>query len=134
MSEENTNTNSNANNTNGRPQSELVNELNRLGENIGGLLRSMWESEERKSLERELTHGLEQFAKQVNQTLEQMHKDATIDNAKTKVKEAWETARGPKIVSEVQQGVIDTLKKVNEELGKRTQAAQEVKHDETPPV
>ena len=127
MSEETNNTN----NTN-RPQSEFASELNKLGENLGTLMRSVWESEERKSIEREITSGLEQLTKQVNQTIEQMRQDATVDHAKKTVKEAWETARGPKIVGEVQQGVVDTLKKINEELTKRTQPAQEVKHDEPP--
>ena len=130
MSEE---TNSTNNSNNARPQSEFINELNKLGENLGQLMRSVWESEERKSIEREMTHGVEQLAKQLNQTLEQLKTDATVHNAKKTVKEAWETARGPKIVSEVQQGVVDTLKKVNEELTKRTQPAHEVKHDEAPP-
>ena len=130
MSEETNNTN---NSNNARPQSEFVNELNKLGENLGQLMRSVWESEERKSIEREMTHGVEQLAKQLNQTLEQLKTDATVGNAKKTVKEAWETARGPKIVSEVQQGVVDTLKKVNEELTKRTQPAHEVKNDDPPP-
>ena len=130
MSEETNNAN-NSNNT--RPQSEFVSELNKLGENLGQLMRSVWESEERKSIEREMTNGIEQLAKQLNQTLDQLKTDATVGNAKKTVKEAWETARGPKIVSEVHQGVVDTLKKVNEELTKHTQPAHEVKHDETPP-
>ncbi len=129
MSEETNNSNSS------RPQSEFVNELNKLGENLGQLMRSVWESEERKSIEREMTNGVEQLAKHLNLTLDQLKTDATVGNAKKTVKEAWETARGPKIVSEVQQGVIDTLKKVNDELAKRTQPAHEVKHDdETPPT
>ncbi len=131
MSEETNNTN-NSDSNNSRPQSEFVNELNKLGENLGQLMRSVWESEERKSIEREMTNGIEQLAKQLNQTLDQLKTDATVGNAKKTVKEAWETARGPKIVSEVHQGVVDTLKKVNEELTKHTQPAHEVKIDDTP--
>jgi hypothetical protein len=109
------------------PKSEFVTELNRLGENLGILLKSMWESEERKSIERELNTGLEQLNKRVNETVEQLRKEAAVENMKKAAKDALETARVPKILNEVQQGMLDSLKKLNEEIAKRAQPAQEAK-------
>ena len=111
------------------PKSEFVTELNRLGENLGNLLKSMWESEERKSIERELNTGLEQLNKRMNETMEQLRKDTAVENVKKAAKDALETARVPKILNEVQQGMLDSLKKLNEEIAKRTQPAQEAKSD-----
>jgi len=108
-------------------QTEFVSELNKLGENLGNLLRTIWESEERRSIERELSTGVEQFAKKVNETVDQLRTDSNVEHVKKAAKDAWETARGPKIVDEMQQGVLETLKKVNEELAKRAQPAQETK-------
>ena len=108
-------------------QTEFVSELNKLGDNLGNLLRSIWESEERRSIEREVATGVEQFAKKVNETVDQLRTDSNVENVKKAAKDAWETARGPKIVDEMQQGVLDTLKKLNEELAKRAQPAQEAK-------
>ena len=115
--------------THSEPKSEFVTELNRLGENLGNLLKSMWESEERKSIERELNTGLEQMSKRVNETVEQLRKDAAVENVKKAAKDALETARVPKILNEVQQGMLDSLKKLNEEIAKRAQPAQEAKSD-----
>jgi uncharacterized membrane protein YccC len=117
--------------------SELVDQLNKLGENLGNLLRAAWESEERKSVEREVTAGLDQMSAKLSETAEKIRNDAYLNNAKKQAQDAWETARGPQIVSEVQQGVMDTLKRINEELARRTAPAQEataesVKTDEKP--
>ena len=110
-------------------KSEFVTELNRLGENLGNLLKSMWESEERKSIERELNTGLEQLNKRMNETMEQLRKDTAVENVKKAAKDALETARVPKILNEVQQGMLDSLKKLNEEIAKRAQPAQEAKSE-----
>jgi predicted transposase YbfD/YdcC len=108
-------------------KNEFVTELNRLGENLGNLFKSMWESEERKSIERELNTGLDQLSKRVNETVEQLRKEAAVENVKKAAKDALETARVPKILNEVQQGMLDSLKKLNEEIAKRAQPAQEAK-------
>lgn len=118
-------------------ESDLLKELNRLGENIGNLLRSFWESEERKSVEREIAKGVEELNKQINKAVEQAKADKTVEKAKQGMKEAWETAHGPKIVGEVQAGVIDALHSVNAELAKRAEKkpAVEVKPtEETAPA
>ncbi len=84
---------------NNHQPSSRVAELNRLGENLGKVVRSAWESEERKSIEKELAAGLEQFVKRLNEAVESAQTDPTLNKAKSKAKEAWETARGPQIVS-----------------------------------
>jgi hypothetical protein len=116
-------------NSQSEPKSEFVTELNRLGENLGNLLKSMWESEERKSIERELNTGLDQLSKRMNETVEQLRKDTAVENVKKAAKDALETARVPKILNEVQQGMLDSLKKLNEEIAKRAQPAQEAKSE-----
>ncbi len=112
-------------NENKQPQSDLINELNKLGENLGALLRSAWESEERKSVEREIAAGLEQMNKKLNEATEKVKTDAYVGNAKRAVKDVWETAHGPTIVTEVRQGILDTLRKINDDLAQRAHPAPE---------
>jgi ElaB/YqjD/DUF883 family membrane-anchored ribosome-binding protein len=109
--------------------SGIEKELNKLGENLNNLFKALWESDERKSIEREVTAGLEQANKSVNETVEKIRKDQTANNLKKGVKDAWETARGPQILNELQTGLTATLQKLNDELAKRAQPAQEVKPD-----
>lgn len=117
------------------PTSSLIAELNRLGENLGQLVKAAWESEERKSIEKELAVGLEQFVKRVNEAVESAHADPTVNKARAKAQEAWQTAHGPQIVAEMRMGVIDTLRKVNEELAHKAAppAAHEVKPEPEAP-
>lgn len=111
-------------------RSALEQELSKLGENLGNLFRAMWESEERKSVEREITANLERLNARVNEMVEKIRADQTANNFKRSVKEAWETAHGPQILNEVQAGIADTLRKLNEEIARRIQPAQEVQPDE----
>jgi hypothetical protein len=109
--------------------SQLVDELNRLGENLGNLLRSAWESDERKSIEREVTVGLEQMSKKLNEAAEKIRTDAYVNSAKQSAKEAYEAARVPQILEEMHKGVVGTLQKINADLAKRTEPAPEASAD-----
>ncbi|HEY3289876.1 MAG TPA: hypothetical protein VGK87_07110 [Anaerolineae bacterium] len=103
-------------------RSELVAELNRLGENLGKLLKASWESDERHSVERELKSGLEQLNKQINNAVEQARSDQHIQKARVSIKEAWHTAHGPQVVTEMRMGLIDSLKKLNDEIVRKADA------------
>ncbi len=104
-------------------------ELNKLSENLSTLFKALWDSEERKSIERELTAGVESANKAITDAVEKARTDPTASNLKQNVKEAWESARGPQILTEVQTGITNTLHRLNEEIGKRSAPAQEVKPD-----
>lgn len=113
---------------------DLANELNRLGENLGKILKSTWASEERKSVERELRSGLEQFNRQINKAIEQTRAEQNIKKARHTVEDMWQTAHGPQVFREMRLGIVDSLHRVNDELAKRAEPkpAQEVKPTEPP--
>jgi ElaB/YqjD/DUF883 family membrane-anchored ribosome-binding protein len=113
---------------------ELASELNRLGENLGKVLKSPWTSEERKSIERELKSGMDQFTKQINKAVEQTRVDHNVKKARQTVKDAWETAHGPQVLNEMRHGLVDSLRKLNDEIAKRAEPkpAQEVTPNEPP--
>jgi hypothetical protein len=115
------------------PRSALEQELNKLGENLGNLVRALWESEERKTVERELSTNLERLNKRIGEVVEKVRANEVAAGVRRSVKEAWETAHGPQILKEVQAGLADTLRKLNEEIARRIQPAQEVRPDEDRP-
>lgn len=84
------------------PRSALEQELNKLGENLGNLVRALWESEERKAIERELSANLERLNKRVCEVVEKVRANEVVAGVQHSVKEAWETAHGPQILNEVQ--------------------------------
>ncbi|WP_169238429.1 hypothetical protein [Candidatus Roseilinea sp. NK_OTU-006] len=97
---------------------------------MSNLFRAVWESDERKSIEREITANLERLNARMNEMVEKVRADKVATNLKQGVKEAWETAHGPQILNEMQAGLADVLHKLNEEIAKRAQPAQEVKPGE----
>jgi ElaB/YqjD/DUF883 family membrane-anchored ribosome-binding protein len=105
--------------------SELVNELNKLGENLANLLKSAWDSDERRSVEREISAGLEQMSKKLNDAAEKVRTDAYVSNAKQAAKDAWQTANVPTVLEEMRKGVISTLNRINEDLSSRATPAHE---------
>ncbi|MCX6017599.1 MAG: hypothetical protein NTZ50_03705 [Chloroflexi bacterium] len=99
--------------------------MNKLGDNLANLLRVAWQSEERHSVEREIAASIEQMNKKLTDAAEQIKNDAALNQAKRNMKDAWETAHGPQVLTEMKQGVLDTLKCINEELMRRGTPAQE---------
>ncbi|MCL5997112.1 MAG: hypothetical protein M1546_13800 [Chloroflexi bacterium] len=112
-----------------RVPSDIAAEMNRLGENLGKLFKATLESDERKSIEREIRNGLDQLSKQVNSAIDQARHDQSVRKAKDTIKDAWETAHGPQVLNEMRLGLVDSLKKLNDELARRAEPkpAQEVK-------
>jgi hypothetical protein len=115
-----------------KQQSAIETELNKLGENISNLLRAVWDSDERKSVEREVSANLNQLNQKMDEAVNKVKSDGTSENIKKNVQHAWETARGPQILAELETGLTQTLRKLNDEISKRAQPAQEVKPDAPP--
>jgi hypothetical protein len=120
-------------------QDELVAEMNRLGENLGKLLKAAWDSDERRSVEREIRSGLDQLNKQVDKAAQQAREarertNTPLRKAANNVKGVWETAHGPQVVNEMRLGLVDSLRKINDELAKAAmpKPAQEVKAEPAP--
>ena len=111
-----------------KDQPSLVTELSRLGENLGKLVRAAWESEERKTVEKELKSGLDKFNQHINRAVEQTKAEENLTKAKETVQDAWTTAHGPQVLREMQAGLVDSLKRLNDEIAKRAEpkAAHEV--------
>ena len=110
--------------------SQLEHELNKLGENLSSLFKAFWDSEERKGLEREITAGVESANKALTDAADKIRGDQSAADLKHSVKEVWESARGPQIIGEMQTGLTNTLRRLNEEINKRAAPAQEVKADD----
>jgi hypothetical protein len=121
-----------------RDSDGLASELSRLGENLGKLVRATWESEERKSVEKEIKAGLDKLNQQLNHAIEQTRVEDRLTKVRSTTKSAWETAHGPQVLREMQAGLIDSLKRLNDEIAKRAEykPAHEVSAElpEVPPA
>ncbi len=94
------------------------------------MLKASWESEERKSVEREIRSGVEQFNKQINKALEQTRVEQQFKKVQQSVTDVWETAHGPQVLHEMHLGLVDSLRRFNDELAKH--AEPRPAHEVTP--
>lgn len=104
-------------------QTDLVAELGRLGENLGKLIKAALESEERKTVEKEVRAGLDKFNQQINRAVEQSKAEEGLRKAHETVQDIWHTAHGPQVVREMQAGLVDSLRRLNDEIAKRSASA-----------
>jgi len=86
---------------------ELIEELDKLGREIGRGLRKAWESDERKEIEAEVSKGIDVAGRELGK----LAKEASESEA------AKELRKGAKAVSrELRDGLMSGLRKLNEEL------------------
>jgi hypothetical protein len=104
-------------------QTDLVAELGRLGENLGRLVKAAWESEERRTVEKEVRAGLDKFNQQIYRAVEQSKAEEGLRKAQDTVQDIWHTAHGPQVVREMQAGLVDSLRRLNDEIAKRSASA-----------
>ena len=86
---------------------EVLEELDKLGREIGRGLKEAWESEERKEIETEVSKGIDAAGRELGK----LAKDANESEA------AKELKKGASAVGrEIRDGLLSGLRKLNEEL------------------
>ncbi|MDW8395072.1 MAG: hypothetical protein RMM31_02400 [Anaerolineae bacterium] len=104
----------------------LEQELRRLGDNLANLLRAAWESDERKAIEREITERLERVNRKITEATERVRLGERLQDA-------WQMVHGPQILREVEAGLAETLRRINDELSRRTAPAHETSAQQPSP-
>lgn len=99
----------------------LSDEFGKLGQNLGNLLKSLWNTDERHYVEKEIKSGMQQFTSGLDNAIESIKTDDTMKKVGSMAKDVWETAHGPQIMSEVQMGIAELLRRVNEELKEKAE-------------
>jgi len=90
--------------------------LGDLGRQLGEALKTAWESEERKSLQNDISEGLNAFGDAVEQTLEKAQESEALKDLKEDVTSAYERGRDSKAVSDVREGIADVLQTLTTEV------------------
>ncbi len=104
--------------------SNFTEEFSRLGQTLGQAIKLAWESGERKRLEQDIVEGMRRLSEQIDKATKTAAESPTAKDVTAKVTTAWETAHGPQILDEMRAGLIESLRKLNEELDRRVQKAQ----------
>jgi hypothetical protein len=106
------------------PENELADELKNLGQNLKGILRAAWESEERRKLQQEIQKGVDELQKAVND----FAASPTGQRLKNDVQDLGERLRTGEVEDKLRGDLLAALRTLNAELTKATR-----KGTDTPP-
>lgn len=101
-------------NTGSTHSGDVLEELRELGRNLGALLQSAWESEERKKVQQEIETGL----KDVSKSLQDLANSPTGQTIKADLNELNERLRTGEVEAKVRAEVLSALRLANDGLKK----------------
>ena len=107
-------------NENKTPNDNISDQLNELGKNLRDALQSVWESEERRKIQKEIEEGLANLGDSLSQAAKDFSNSPTGQNIKEDMKDMQERWRTGEMQSKVHSELVEALRKVNIELQKTT--------------
>jgi hypothetical protein len=101
-----------------QPGSQIVDELNQLGEQLVTAVRALWDSEDARKLRQEIGEGFDELSHQVDEAIQAAKESEATKEFETKVKETVDKARESDVAGQVQDGLVTGLRQLNEEMSK----------------
>jgi hypothetical protein len=95
---------------------DVAEEFRRLGKNLQDALQTAWESEERKSLTRDILSGLEGLSNAVEEAAHDLAESEVGKQVKEEVNDLAERVRKGEIADSLREDFMRALRKVNAEL------------------
>ncbi|HSB67510.1 MAG TPA: hypothetical protein VLD65_13115 [Anaerolineales bacterium] len=102
------------------PNDNISDQLNELGKNLREALRSAWETEERRKLQKEIEEGLANLGASLSQAAKDFENSPAGQSLKEDVKDMEERWKSGEVGSKVRSDIAEALRKVNAELQKAT--------------
>lgn len=97
---------------------EILDELREMGKNLSEALKSAWDSEERKKLQKEIEDGLSEVSSSLSQAARDFKESSAGQTLKSDVADFQERLRTGEVESKVRSEIVDALRIVNNELRK----------------
>jgi len=116
-----------------KPRSEVVQELESLGEQLVTAVKSLWESEESRKLRRELGEGFAELGRQIETAARSAQESEAAKQFGEQVKETVGKAREADIAGKLESGLLTGLRELNEGLGKLINSLESEKGSQDKP-
>lgn len=98
----------------------LAAEFENLGRNLKETFLKLWESEQRKNLQKDLEEGLSKFGESVNQAVKEIQESSAGQQVKTSAEDFQERLRSGEVGDALRSDLVKVLRKINEELERMT--------------
>jgi hypothetical protein len=97
-------------------ESDLSDELHQLGVNLKEALRSAWESEERKKLQKEIEAGLQSLGSELQKAADEIDVQEIGQGVKEGIEDAGQKLQSGEFGDKVRTELLGVLRTINAEL------------------
>jgi len=112
--------------------SEILDELQSLGQQLAEAVKSLWESEESRKLRRDLEKGFTEVANQVESAVQSARESDAGRRFTEEVRETVDKARETDVAGRLERGLASGLRELNQQLTRMVDSLQQER--ETPPA
>ena len=99
-----------------KPDSDLVEELHALGQQLSTAIKALWESEDSRQLRQEIGEGFVEVGRQVNSAVQSAQESEAGQQFGEQVKEAMDRARESDLAGQLEEGLVTGLHEMNKGL------------------
>lgn len=96
----------------------LGDEFRNLGKNLADVLRTVWESPERKNMQQEIESGLTEMGRSLNQEIDSFRQSPTGQRLKSDMEDLDQRIRSGEVTTKARDELLSALKRANAELQK----------------
>jgi hypothetical protein len=101
-----------------QPKSDLVKELQILGQELSAAVKSLWESDESRRLREDIGAGFVELGHQLDSAVKAAQEGEATRQFQGQLKETVEKARESELVDKIEEGLISGLRELNVQISK----------------
>ncbi|MFN8513002.1 MAG: hypothetical protein U0841_10525 [Chloroflexia bacterium] len=102
-------------------KSDVANELQELGQRLAATARTLWQSEQRQELQKDVTDGLRLLRDQLSGVVDTVRTNPKVQTLKDQVGQKVDAGRSSDAFEEVRTGLSNGLRALNEQLQRFTE-------------
>ena len=101
-----------------KADSEVVEELHSLGNQLVTAVRALWDSEESRRLRQEIGDGFVDLGKQIDEAVKTAQDSEAAREFKVQIKDTMDKARESDVAGQMERNLVSGLQQLNAELSK----------------
>jgi soluble cytochrome b562 len=108
-----------------KQNSAILDEFEALGQELSTAVKALWESEESRKLRQDLRDGFAELGRQLDTAVKSAQESEAAKEFGEQVKETYDKARQSDLAGQLEQGLLDGLRDLNQEISKLVGSLQE---------
>jgi uncharacterized membrane protein YccC len=98
--------------------SDVLDELQALGEQLSAAVKALWESEDSRKLRRDIGQGFVDLGQQLDEAVKSAQESESAKQFARQVRDTMDKARETDVAGKVEEGLVAGLRELNEQLSK----------------